>query len=467
MAKKRKTEKPPAIDKLLYPVIGATIAFLAYYCMKGLTTEITRIDVTDELALREVFFGEGQGQNYVVLCNTLPSDISSTKPIPISSVFQDAADELSPLTTASSTSTPPIANFRLLDCETPLPSKKTVAQRFKLDTTKRPTVFFSGKVGTPKQIPAKHLKTGKMLVTLLKHTLEPHAQKIESTKDLKVKCLNQPVCALLLKGHTPERYVKDAVKGLLRSHPDVPIASIDSATMLVLNLEEKIPEFKAGTHRFVVFKKVSGGIDAGTEDEDGKKGVAEGRLITSMTTMKEGESLSFNSMSNLINTVEKSGGGSNSKMLKLTSLPQVKTRTKKLEASERKKRERIENKKTGTAGGSAGTKTTPSGMFTENDGSKEGRKAERDRRRQEQQKNNPNYKEMTPEQKAEVERRRRERMAEEEAKWNIAPDDAPEEGELVDEEDGGYEFGDEEEEEIDLDGDEEDANDEDDFMDLD
>jgi len=305
-----------------------------------------------------------------------------------------------------------------------------------------------------------------MLVTLLKHTLEPHAQKIESTKDLKVKCLNQPVCALLLKGHTPERYVKDAVKGLLRSHPDVPIASIDSATMLVLNLEEKIPEFKAGTHRFVVFKKVSGGLDAGSEDEDGKKGVADGRLITSMISMKEGESLSFNNMSNLINTVEK-GGGSNSKMLKLTSLPQVKTRTKKLEAAERKKRERIENKKSGTTGGSTATKTTPGGMFTENDGSKEGRKAERDRRREEQQKNNPNYKEMTPEQKAEVERRRRERMAEEEAKWNIAPDDAPDEGDLVDEEEGGYEFGDEEEEDIDLDGDEGDGDEEDDFMDLD
>merc|ERR1711935_227990 len=96
-------------------------------------------------------------------------------------------------------------------------------------------------------------------------------------------------------------------------------------------------------------------------------------------------------------------------------------------------------------GGSTATKTTPGGMFTENDGSKEGRKAERDRRREEQQKNNPNYKEMTPEQKAEVERRRRERMAEEEAKWNIAPDDAPDEGDLVDE-DGGYEFGDEDDE---------------------
>jgi len=426
MAKKRKTEKPPAIDKLLYPAVGVVIAFLAYYCMKGLNAEIPRIDATDELLLREVFFGEGQGLNYVVLCNT-PSATSTTH---ISSVFQDAADEL----TASS---PTLANFRLIDCETPLPSDKTVAQRFKLDTDKRPTIFFSGKAGPPKQIPSANLKTGRMLVKLLKSALEPHAVKIESTKDLKSKCLNQPVCALLLKGHTPERYVKDAVKGLLRSHPDVTIASIDSTTMLVLNLEEKIPEFRAGTHRFVVFRKVSGGLEAG--GDDGK--AAEGRLITSILPMAEGESLSFNSMSNLIAIAE--GGNSSTKIKKMPSLPQVKTRTKKLEEAERKKRDRVENK----ASGKTKPTTTPGGAFgsgssTENDGSKEGRKAERERRRAEHKKDNP-VEELTPEQIKEKERRRRDRMAEEEAKWNIAPEDAPEEGDPVDE-DGGYEIGDDE-----------------------
>jgi len=383
--------------------------------MKGLSAEIPRIDATDELLLREVFFGEGQGLNYVVLCNTPPSPTSTTH---ISSVFQDAADELT-------ASTPPLANFRLIDCETPLPSEKTVTQRFKLDTEKRPTIFFSGKVGPPKQIPTQHLKTGRMLVKLLRSVLEPHAVKIESTKDLKAKCLNQDVCALLLKGHTPERYVKDAVKGLLRSHPDVTIASIDSTTMLVINLEEKIPEFKAGKHRFVVFRKVSGGLEAG--GEDGK--AAEGRLITSILPMEEGEVLSFNSMSNLIATAEGSGGN---KMKKLSSLPQVKTRTKKLEEVERKKRERLENRESGNTKST----TTPNGAFgsasTENDGSKEGRRAERERRRQEHQKNNPNYRELTPEEKAEKERLRRERMTEEEAKWNIAPEDVPEEGDHLD-----------------------------------
>ncbi len=35
-----KTEKPPAIDKLLKPAIGVVLAFVAYYFMKGLDTEV-------------------------------------------------------------------------------------------------------------------------------------------------------------------------------------------------------------------------------------------------------------------------------------------------------------------------------------------------------------------------------------------------------------------------------------------
>ena len=54
---------------------------------------------------------------------------------------------------------------------------------------------------------------------------------------------------------------------------------------------------------------------------------------------------------------------------------------------------------------------------TANDGSAAGRKLERERRRAELRKNNPNYREKTPEEKAEIERKRQERMAEEEARF--------------------------------------------------
>ena len=37
---KSKSEKPPAIDKLLKPAIGVVIAFVGYYFMKGLDAEV-------------------------------------------------------------------------------------------------------------------------------------------------------------------------------------------------------------------------------------------------------------------------------------------------------------------------------------------------------------------------------------------------------------------------------------------
>ena len=97
--------------------------------------QVIRINVDDEMELREVFFGEGEGKNYAVLCHP------ETAKYPVSSVFQDA----------SSDSSAP-AEFRLLDCDHVLSSEKNVFDRFKLNKKQRPTIFVSGKVGPPKQV---------------------------------------------------------------------------------------------------------------------------------------------------------------------------------------------------------------------------------------------------------------------------------------------------------------------------
>lgn len=328
-----------------------------------------------------------------------------------------------------------------MDCAHTLPSGKQIHEKFKLDLKKRPTIFVSGKVGAPKQIPAKNLKTGHMLTKLLKGMLEPHAVKIESSKDFKSKCLNKNVCALLLKGGSPPQALKDAFKNLLSTYEDVTFASVDSQNMLLIGLEEYLPEYEAGHHRFVVFKKVSGGLEA-----------KDGRLVTSIAPLDE--SISFNNMSTLINNVK---NGSN-KPKKLSSAPQVKTRTKKLEEAERAKRDRATKKK-------EAPKQKASATSTNNDGSKEGRKAERDRRRTEHREGNPEYKEKTPEEKAEMERQRRARMHQESEKWNIGAEDAPEEGEPSDEGYTGFEDGDGEEYMDDVDDDDDDNEEE--VLDLD
>ncbi len=353
----------------------------------------------------------------------MPAEGSGKNPLPISSVFQDSMDDFESNNNS-------VVRFSLMDCTHTLPSGKKIHEKFKLDIKKRPTIFVSGKVGPPKQIPSKHLKTGSMLTKLLKGMLEPHAAKIESSKDLKSKCLNKPTCALLLKGGTPTKALKDAFKNLLNTYEDIQFASFDSQNMMMIGLEDQLPEYKGGHHRFVVFKKISGGLES-----------KDGRLITSIAPLEE--SISYNNMSNLINGVI--NGSTNTK--KMSSLPQVKTRSKKLEEQEKAKRDRANKKK------EPQEKKAHTG---ENDGSKEGRKAERERRRAEHRAKNPDYKEKTPEEKAEMERQRRKRMEEDAKKWNIGDGDEDESideesytgFEEVDDEDGDLDDLDDEDEEI-------------------
>jgi hypothetical protein len=276
----------------------------------------------------------------------------------------------------------------------------------------RPTIFLSGAVGEPKQIPIKHLKTGKMLVKLLKARLEPHAAKVETTQDLRVKCLDKDICALLLKGTAKApKYLKDAMQNLLKEFPKVAFAAVDSSVLYVKNLEEFLPELANEQPRFVVFKKVSGSV--------GKEST---RLITSIAPLPT-NGVSYGAMSNLVAGVVTG----KTSMQKIPVLPTVRTRTKKLEQEEREKRERKQNRATGTGSSS----DTPGGAFRENDGTAEGRRAERERRRAEHLKTHK-VKERTPEEIAEMERQRRIRMEEEAAKWNMAPEDAPEEGNPID-----------------------------------
>lgn len=432
--KKKKQSGPPPMDKLLKPAAGIAIAMLGYYFMQGITNEIPRIDVTDSLALRDVFYGEGSsGKDYAVLCH--PEAKDGSVGLPVSSVFQDSSDD---------GSAP--AEYVLMDCDYVLPdSGKSIYEKFKINKKKRPTVFVSGKVGPPKQVPEKHLKTGSMLTKLLKQMLEPHAAKIEKSKELKEKCLNKDVCGLLLKGGKPEPYVKHAVANLLGTYPNVQFASVDSTVLFLTNLEEYLPEFESGAHRFVVFKKVSGGLAVG--DNETK---AEGRLKTSILPL-ETDGVSFSAMSSLV-----SDALNGKQMKKVPSLPKIQTRTKKLEASERLKRDR---KKDQARKKASDDKQPPQQTFSANDGSKEGRKMERDRRRAEHNANN-NVKPKTPEEIKEMERMRRQRMEEQSAKWNIGGEDDVPEGESIEED---WEEGDDDEGEY---GEDEEDDDED-VMDLD
>jgi valyl-tRNA synthetase len=253
-----------------------------------------------------------------------------------------------------------------------------------------------------------------MLVKALRNLLEPRAVKIETTQDLRSKCLSSDYCGLLLKGSkTVSSNVKQAIQNLMNDYPKITFAAVDTSNLFVRHLEEYLPEYSRGVNRFVVFEK---SMD---KEKD--------RLKTSIAPLLD-KTVNYSNMKGLVESVVIN---KSKKTTPIPILPVVKTRTKKLEEEERAKRQRKQAQQTDS--GSSSSSTTPGGMFQDNDGSRDGRRAERERRRAEHRANNPNFREKTPEEIQEMERQRRTRMEEEAKKWNMAPEDAPDEGEHVDE----------------------------------
>ena len=244
----------------------ALLAALFYY-ISTKSALIDRIDLSDSLALKEYFFGEGHGGSYVILCRP-DEDERLGKKLPQS--FADASKIVERKD----------ATFATVDCGEPLPSGASVTERFGLKVGKgkgkgkgigkglpSPIVFVAGsKVSKPVQIPPKSLKTGYSLAKVARSILAVKAAKIESTNQLRDRCLSKPYCGLLLKGAKLTPGVKEAYKGLIDEHPLVQFASVDSS-LLEMNLEKKMSEFTAGKHRFLMFKRAYG-----DEDEEGEEG---------------------------------------------------------------------------------------------------------------------------------------------------------------------------------------------------
>jgi len=482
-------ERPPAIDKLLKPTAIAVVAIAAYRIFKGINTGLPRIDHTDAAALRKLLYGTGspgaafpgsasteKKGNYVVLCH--PEGSSR----PVSSVFSDASTD--PNVFGSS-----VAEFAVLDCDLATappkaegdnadPAAPSVADIFKIDTTVRPTVFVSGSDvdGHVKQVPTKHLRTGSMLVKAVRSLLEKSAVKVENSKDLKNKCLDADYCGLLLKGTSKavEPYVKEIIRNLANEYPQVQFASLDAAST-ILSIEETVPEYIAGQHRFLMFKKVSGtakappakskkkeeGSDADEDDEDDdedppKKNAA-GRLITSLRPYLGATPLSYPYLSEYIAGIV----GGKLEINKIPALPTIKMRTKKNEEAVAAKRKRAaERKRREEQQRQGGIRDETAGMD-----SKAERKAKRDELRAEHYKKN-DVKERTPEELAEMERARRKRMEEESAKWNVMEEgeEDPEE-EDPEGEDGGMDMFEDLDDEgfVDIDESDEDGGDSDDI----
>jgi len=374
-----------------------------------------------------------------------------------------------------------------MDCDYILPSGKSIAKRFDLDLTIRPTIFVSGRFGNPKQIPAKYLKTGPMLVKLLKQMLEPHPTKISNTKNLKASCLDKEYCAVLIKGDTPTSTLKSSIQQLMETHEDnksLEFASLDGTALAMTNLEEYQELVPKGKFQFLLFKKVSGGLkvasseptkkskdndleeEGGDHEEETKPkpkpkttSKSDSRLITS-AVMYDSEDYSFNALQSFLSAQMSSSA---STFKKLPVLPAISTRSKKVEKTSAEKRNRILEQRRRAQEKQLNPELETEKLSADRHAE---RRADREQKRAEHYKQH-NVKQRTPEEIAERERARRKRMEEEAAKWNIQEevDDESNEDIASDEDDGDTSYFEEDVLDEDLDLDEEE--DEEDVMDLD
>ena len=459
------------------PAILACIAAISWSLLSNIffSHNVVSIDATDQLALRDVFFGEGTYKgSYVVLCL---APTTEDPPPPLNSAFLDASKILGGVSAG--------AKFVTLDCGALLPSGSTVASRFKLDSGRRPAlVFVSGArlPGVPVQLQASSLKSGIVLANAIKSLLEPRTVKVESTSQLSTRCLERDYCLLLLKGGEVTQQVKGIFKELIEDFsPTVQFAHIDSS-VVAMNLESsKGLEFVEGQHRLVMFRRLPS--PEGKKDEKKKK--------KTTTTKKRAKSVEDDGEDDSESEDEKEVVATSARLYKsndysaealtafiasslkddesfkvLKTLPKTSIRTKRSQESAKKKKDEADKKKadyggrvrddndddgndSAAAGGGAGATT------------KEERKAERERQRERARKEKEAS--MTPEEIQEANRKReadRRKKIEEQMKSTYVEDGEVGEGEYDDLDGGGDEDGggggggggdDEEEEVIDLD----------------
>jgi hypothetical protein len=189
----------------------------------------TRIASDDAAAVRQVF---QSGEPWVVWC------VNGTLPTPV--IAYDAADE------AYKSQTPATAfKTGIMDCGLPLPSGKSVFDRFNLDA-KNTHAFVVANGGKPSMLPLAYFqgaKASSKLIRFVRKRIQVRTHTITSTKFLRDKCANRKWCALVLRdGKKKKTYTAEAatVKRLSHAHRLISFVTVDRAEYET-SIERKLP----------------------------------------------------------------------------------------------------------------------------------------------------------------------------------------------------------------------------------
>lgn len=224
------------------------------------TPAFTQLDPNSTDALKQVFFS---GDPWLVLCK------NKTERAP--KVWQAA------LTAIAADADPQGLQLGVMPCFDPLPSGKTVYERFptiKAPPTNvyvprpAPHAFYVANGKKPAMLPQSYfsyttpdVQVGEKIVKLVKKNTKPSYGLVASNADLTKKCLKKGLCAIVVNRGKLDSDLQDQVKKLMFAHRLVNFVRLDT-TKRKLSIQDKLPLISGlskeeGAHetRLVLLKK--------------------------------------------------------------------------------------------------------------------------------------------------------------------------------------------------------------------
>lgn len=248
--------------------VGAVCAALFAYALVANAGEqdIELLDVSDEPAVRSVFFG---GEPRFGLClDTAPT------PGEVPGVFSSAAADLRGVCKAVA-----------LNCSEKLPGGRTVHERFRFNASASPVAFFVANGDRPRQIRITIDQDHRPLVEKLRKRSQPRVMSVKSSRDLNSAC-SRPLCALFMHEGPIPPHERQALTRYASKHrrceparararrarpltvpPSAPLHSVGfahlNASRLGTSMDRVLPALNEGESHLVLFhtRKGSEGRD--------------------------------------------------------------------------------------------------------------------------------------------------------------------------------------------------------------
>jgi len=155
-----------------------------WYWQARLPKDVEQIDVSDTAALKKILFS---GEPWLLQCYSSLPYLGQHLPAPyrVHPVFTDSLVTMRGLVRGG-----------VIDCEKPLPSNKSMVNKFGLVRRSQPLLIFAAGGGKPKQVPAKDVGSAYALTAWVKPKAEPRVRSITSQKQLQGYCGGRRTCLI-------------------------------------------------------------------------------------------------------------------------------------------------------------------------------------------------------------------------------------------------------------------------------